>query len=104
MRPPPSLGPSRPLGGQPRPQQREPLPDVEIGAPHQPRQQHPNFTTSNNEFGSQQPQRLVTEEYRYHPRTHTFTNQFGGGSYRSFGLSTAKDEVRVHRVEFFSTP
>ena len=42
--------------------------------------------------------------FRYYPRAHTWTNQFSGGNYRSYGLSTQKDEVRVHRVEFFSTP
>ena len=33
---------------------------------------------------------------------HTWTNQFSGGNYRSYGLSTATDEVRVHRAEYFS--
>jgi hypothetical protein len=85
------------------PQQRSPLPDVTMvmGAnglhvPYEPRHQHPNFTTTNNVLGQSKPQRFVTEEYRYHPRAHTFTNQFSG-QYRSFGLSTQKDEVRVHR-------
>jgi hypothetical protein len=97
--------------------QRAPLPDIqlEVGAdgvarvPHRPRQQHPNFTTTSNEHGAVSPQRAVTQEYRYYPRAHTFTNQFSGPNltvlnYRSYGLSTAKDEVRVHRVEYFSTP
>jgi hypothetical protein len=98
-------------GGKTRPPQREPLPDVkmEMGAnglyvPHEARQQHPNFQTTSNTFGAEKPQRFVTEEYRYYPRAHTFTNQFTGGNYRSYGLTTAKDEVRVHRVEFFSNP
>lgn len=87
-------------------------PDVEMqrgadGAlyvPFKPKPQHPNWTTTNNELGAERPQRFVTEEYRYYPRAHTWTNQFSGGNYRSYGLTTQKDEVRVHRVEFFSTP
>jgi len=94
------------------PTQRAPLPDVTmvqaadgtLHMPHEPRAQHPNFTTSNNELGAIKPARPVTQEYRYYPRAHTFTNQFSGGNYRSYGLSTAKDEVPVHRVEYFSTP
>jgi hypothetical protein len=94
------------------PAQNAPLPDVhmERGAdgimrvPHRPRQQNFNYTTTSNELGAVPPQRPVTDEYRYYPRAHTFTNLFGGGSYRSHGLATAKDEVRVHRVEYFSAP
>ena len=95
---------------QQRPTVRAPLPDVTMvmGAnglhvPYEPRKQHPNFTTSNNELGATKPDKPVTEEYRYYPRAHTFTSQFSGGNYRSYGLSTQKDEVRVGR-EFFSTP
>jgi len=92
--------------------QRAPLPDIELerGAdgvlrvPHRPREQHPNFSTTSNAHGSQPPERRVTQEYRYYPRAHTFTNTFSAGNYRSYGLTTAKDEVRVHRVEYFSTP
>lgn len=91
-------------GAEQRPTAREPLPDVQLqqGAdgvmrvPYAPRVQHPNWTTSSNELGKQKPERFVTQEYRFFPRAHTFTNQFPAGNYRSHGLNTAKDEVRVH--------
>jgi len=74
-----------------------------LGARALVRNQHPNWTTTNNEIGARQPERFVTEEYRYYPRAHTFTNTYGTvGNFRSHGLNTHMDTSQVQRVQFFS--
>jgi hypothetical protein len=78
-------------------------PNGQLSAPLIPRKVHPNFTTSSQTLGSLAPEVDARQQYRFFPCSSTFTNQFSAGNYRSYSLSTAKDEA-PHRVEYFSTP